>query len=178
MGFSRLEWFANSFSRGSFRSRDPTRGSCIAGSFFTTEPPGKPKVISYCTANYLQIWGFETTNSDCFTQFWGSGAQTDSEHPSRLGGPGSWSLLRLLPGCQGGCPHGLALPGGICLRVHPQGLQAGLPGHCGTSVTALLQTRPQAPSRGYDREGKGERERRLQELQSGASWKGATQRCE
>ena len=37
-----LEWTAISFSRGSSWSRDPTRVSCLAGGFFTTEPPGKP----------------------------------------------------------------------------------------------------------------------------------------
>ena len=38
-----LEWVASSFSRGSSWSRVWTCVSCIAGSFFTTEPPGKPK---------------------------------------------------------------------------------------------------------------------------------------
>ena len=28
---------------GSFRPRDQTRGSCVVGRFFTTEPPGKPQ---------------------------------------------------------------------------------------------------------------------------------------
>ena len=45
IGFSRqeiLEWVAISFSRGSFPPRDQTHISCIAGGFFTTEPPGKP----------------------------------------------------------------------------------------------------------------------------------------
>ena len=44
MGFPRqeLEWVAISFSRASSWSRDQTRISCIAGRFFTTEPPGKP----------------------------------------------------------------------------------------------------------------------------------------
>ena len=36
------ERLAVSFSRGSSRLRDPTRVSCIAGNFFTVEPPGKP----------------------------------------------------------------------------------------------------------------------------------------
>ena len=36
------EWVAISFSRGSSQPRDRTRISCIAGTFFTTEPPGKP----------------------------------------------------------------------------------------------------------------------------------------
>ena len=36
-----LEWVALSFSRESSRPRDQTHVSCIAGGFFTTEPPGK-----------------------------------------------------------------------------------------------------------------------------------------
>ena len=37
-----LEWVAISFSRGSYRPRDPIQVSCLAGEFFTAEPPGKP----------------------------------------------------------------------------------------------------------------------------------------
>ena len=40
-----LEWVAISFSRGSSPPRDQTWVSCIAGRFFTTEPPGKPTVL-------------------------------------------------------------------------------------------------------------------------------------
>ena len=36
-----LEWVAISFFRGSSRSRDRIHISCIAGGFFTTEPPRK-----------------------------------------------------------------------------------------------------------------------------------------
>ena len=56
-----LEWVAMPSSRGSFWPRDRTHisfGSCIAGSFFTTEPLGKPiypeKIIiqkDTCTPN-------------------------------------------------------------------------------------------------------------------------------
>ena len=41
-----LEWVAMPSSRGSSRPRDHTRvscGSCLAGRFFITEPPGSPK---------------------------------------------------------------------------------------------------------------------------------------
>ena len=45
MGFSRQEYWSElpfpSFSRGSSRPRNWTCISCIAGRFFTTEPPGK-----------------------------------------------------------------------------------------------------------------------------------------
>ena len=37
-----LEWVTISSSRGSSWSRDQTHISCLAGGFFTTEPPGKP----------------------------------------------------------------------------------------------------------------------------------------
>ena len=40
-----LEWVAISSSRGSSQPRDGTHISCIAGGFFTTEPPGKPPGI-------------------------------------------------------------------------------------------------------------------------------------
>ena len=41
-----LEWVAISFSRGSSQPRDQTHISCIAGGFFTAEPPGKPNPCS------------------------------------------------------------------------------------------------------------------------------------
>ena len=40
-----IEWLAMPSSRGSSLPRDQTRiscGSCIAGRFFTSDPPGKP----------------------------------------------------------------------------------------------------------------------------------------
>ena len=40
-----LEWIAVASSRGSFRPRDQTGLSCIAGGFFTTKPLGKPLLI-------------------------------------------------------------------------------------------------------------------------------------
>ena len=41
-----LEWVAISFSRGSSQPRDRNHVSCIAGRFFTTEPPGKLMLIN------------------------------------------------------------------------------------------------------------------------------------
>ena len=38
-----LEWVAISYSRGSSQPRGQIHISCIAGSFSTTEPPGKPE---------------------------------------------------------------------------------------------------------------------------------------
>ena len=40
-----LEWVAISYSRGSSWPRDGTCISCLAGGFFTTEPPGKPMIL-------------------------------------------------------------------------------------------------------------------------------------
>ena len=37
-----LEWVAMPFSSGSSQPRDRTQASCIAGGFFTSEPPEKP----------------------------------------------------------------------------------------------------------------------------------------
>ena len=47
----RLEWVAISFSRGSSQPRDRICISCMAGEFFTTEPPGKTSG----TVTYLLI---------------------------------------------------------------------------------------------------------------------------
>ena len=50
MGFPQariLEWVAISFSRGSYRPRDQTCISCLAGRFFTPEPSGKPYLSVY-----------------------------------------------------------------------------------------------------------------------------------
>ena len=49
IGFPRqeiLEWVAISFSRGSSSPRDQTCISRLTGGFFTTEPPGKPVLVS------------------------------------------------------------------------------------------------------------------------------------
>ena len=40
-----LEWVAISFSRGSSQFRDRTHVSCLAGGFFTPDPPGKPWML-------------------------------------------------------------------------------------------------------------------------------------
>ena len=40
-----LEWVAISFTSDSSPHRDQTHVSCIAGGFFTTEPPGKPNLF-------------------------------------------------------------------------------------------------------------------------------------
>ena len=42
-----LEWVAFPFSRRSFQPRDRTQVSHIVGRFFTAEPPGKPKQVTW-----------------------------------------------------------------------------------------------------------------------------------
>ena len=49
-----LEWVAIFFSRGSSQPRDWTHLPALAGRFFTTEPPGKPKV-SYQFSSVAQL---------------------------------------------------------------------------------------------------------------------------
>ena len=52
-----LEWVAISFSRGSSQPKDRTHIFCIAGGFFTTEPPGKP---IWCVFVHKKIIIFST----------------------------------------------------------------------------------------------------------------------
>ena len=56
-GFPRriLEWVAMPFSRGLSWSRDWTQVSCIAGRFFTTEPPEKPLYIIEAQFNFIRV---------------------------------------------------------------------------------------------------------------------------
>ena len=54
-----LDWVAMPFSRGSSRPRDWTWVFCIAGRFFTTEPPGKAQIcVNYflCVLSVLLEW--------------------------------------------------------------------------------------------------------------------------
>ena len=56
-----LEWVAISFSRGSFQSKDWTHiscGSCVAGRFFTAEPPEKPLCVNMITRIVDFWWWF------------------------------------------------------------------------------------------------------------------------
>ena len=50
-----LEWVAVSSSRGSSQPRHFSHGSCIAGGFYTTEPPGKP--VQFITS-LLNLFSF------------------------------------------------------------------------------------------------------------------------
>ena len=54
-----LEWVAISFSGGSSQPMDRTQVSCLAGRFFTTKPPGKPRYFS----TLIQILRFSQTIS-------------------------------------------------------------------------------------------------------------------
>ena len=54
-----LEWVAISYLRGSSQPRDRTHNSCLAGGFFTTEPPGALlNIYSICiisSGGYVQF---------------------------------------------------------------------------------------------------------------------------
>ena len=54
-----LEWVAISFSKGSSQLRDQTRVSCIAGWFFTTEPPRKSDVSTARLEKHMLMLGEE-----------------------------------------------------------------------------------------------------------------------
>ena len=87
-----LEWVAVPFSKGSFQSRDPTWVFCIAGRFFTTEPPEKPLTSE---SNYSLV--YQVCTMSCWFPF-------ASLTPSLL------SLLCLLP-------HGLTCRTGFYLDL-------------------------------------------------------------
>ena len=53
-----LEWVAMPSSRGSSQLRDLAQVSCIAGGFFTTEPPGKPLLsLSVSLSSFQTCYG-------------------------------------------------------------------------------------------------------------------------
>ena len=52
-----LEWVAFPFSRGCSRPRDWNHISCIAGGFFTTEPPRKPIRLTELLHNTSEFYG-------------------------------------------------------------------------------------------------------------------------
>ena len=82
-----LEWVAISFSRGSFRSRDHTCISCIAGGFFTTEPPGKPMYLSVSMKVKVKF----LSRVRLFATPWTAACQASS-----LSITNSWSLLKFI----------------------------------------------------------------------------------
>ena len=62
-----LEWVVTSFSRGSSWPRHRTRVFCIAGRFFTTEPPGKPQKLNNTLLN--NQWVTEEITKEIRKQF-------------------------------------------------------------------------------------------------------------
>ena len=85
MGFPRKEWAALqhctpanprkvSFSRGSSWPRDQTHVSCLAGRFFTTEPPGK----YHQSSAYSQMYVTSGSKSISWDVWWQSGLRRSS----------------------------------------------------------------------------------------------------
>ena len=64
-----LEWVAMSSSRGSSQPKDQTQVSCIAGRFFTTEPPGKPRptprMALFSFWKFLPVCSIDASDSTC-----------------------------------------------------------------------------------------------------------------
>ena len=76
-----LEWVAISSSRGFFQPRDWTSTSCLAGGFFTTEPPGK----TYGNIENNKFWWIKKVS--CERGFSGAGVRVEGteEEPSAKG---------------------------------------------------------------------------------------------
>ena len=51
-----LEWVANSCSRGSSQPGIKPASLTLAGSFFTTEPPGKPIILCISLTSYALLF--------------------------------------------------------------------------------------------------------------------------
>ena len=67
-----MEWVAISFSKGSSQPRDRTHISCMAGKFFTTEPPGKTTTRYYQASHsglFQNFLRFKRLFSDFFTRY-------------------------------------------------------------------------------------------------------------
>ena len=72
-----LEWIALSFSRGSSQPRGQTHISCLAVRFFTTEPPGNPKLENagldpatlHMQSDCCAIWASSPVPSHIIQQF-------------------------------------------------------------------------------------------------------------
>ena len=60
-----FEWVAISFSKGSSWLRDWTHVSCLAGRFFMTEPPGKPR-----ESTLLQFKKKKEETPECLSFLW------------------------------------------------------------------------------------------------------------
>ena len=61
-----LDRVAISFSTGSSQPRDQTFLFCIAGRFFTTEPPGKPLVLKLQSTDIWKGTCMAANGQNCF----------------------------------------------------------------------------------------------------------------
>ena len=89
-----LEWVAMPSSRGSSRPRDRTRISyisCIAGRFFTSEPPGKPS--QYHTGKQILELGL------MIAIYWTKHTFLSSSTSSLTGAHLSWVRTTAMPSC-------------------------------------------------------------------------------
>ena len=93
-----LEWVAMPSSRGSSLPRDWTHVTCIAGGFFTTEPPGKPTAGYYWAIKKNKLLLLPGTWGDLAGIWWLKEGRHEILHSvwfhlrwrSRIGKTNSW----------------------------------------------------------------------------------------
>ena len=103
MGFSRQEYWSELTFPSSGDLPDPgiePRSLALAGGFFTTEPPGKPSLLT--------LWKESEALSVVSNSLWPQGLYSPWNSPSKNTGVGSLSLLQGIFPTQGlnpGLPH-------------------------------------------------------------------------
>ena len=116
-----LEWVAIPFSRGFSRPWDRTCVSFIAARFFSTEPPGKPSVVSSRQKSESE------SSSVVSDSLWPRGLYSPWNPPGQNTGVGSISLLQgifLTQGSNPGLPHCRQIPYQLSPQWSPAGRKA------------------------------------------------------
>ena len=103
-----LEWVPIPFSRGSYRPRDRTQFSCIAGRFFTDESPGKTTSVYSTNIQWCPTSSRPWTMCQVYKEKWGRTLVSYHLKDNRVG-----ACFRLLLGHKWS-PRYQALPPGIC----------------------------------------------------------------
>ena len=74
-----LEWVVISFSRGSSQPGDRPKSPALEGRFFTTAPPGKPR-IRVCSSKYTELKG---TEGELLSKLGETGSQFDTHSTAK-----------------------------------------------------------------------------------------------
>ena len=77
-----LEWVAISFSSESFQPWDRTHVSCLAGGFFTTEPPRKPIQLNISSNSFMLYLCYNVLLFTYYSDF--SDKETSTEKAKQL----------------------------------------------------------------------------------------------